>query len=331
MTLLCVILGSCASIPKLSEENKETIKEVMNAPLPEVVRGETGFALNNGTRIWYEKIPAASESQGTVLLIMGNGQDALRWPPNFISHFTDAGYAVIRYDHRGTGLSEYNEKWNKKAPYTLKDMADDALAILDTLQMQKAHLVGVSMGGMIAQIIALEHPKSTMTLTSIMSSGDVSDPELPSLSDDVLPQMISAVLNHGFLGSKKGQIKRQIVQKKILMGEASGEIDVETMAETSLYNLEQREGYDLMAARHHYAAIQKSESRIEALKRLKIPALIIHGVQDPVIPIEHGKKMARIIPNADSLWIENMGHDLPNAQIETVCAKIISNFERVGK
>ncbi|MGB7392931.1 MAG: alpha/beta hydrolase, partial [Pricia sp.] len=165
----------------------------------------------------------------------------------------------------------------------------------------------------------------------MMSSGDVSDPELPPLSDEVLPKMISAVLNHGFLGSKKGQIKRQIVQKKILMGEASGEIDVETMAETALYNLEKRDGFNLMAARHHYVAIQASESRIEVLKELELPTLIIHGVQDPVIPIEHGKKLARIIPNADSLWVENMGHDLPGAKINTVCAKIISNFERIGE
>jgi proline iminopeptidase len=328
VVLLGILVYNCASIPRLSQENKQTIKEVLNSPLPETVKGETGFALNNGNRIWYERMPVPSGPKGSVLLIMGNGQDALSWPPDFISNFTDAGYEVVRFDHRGTGLSEYGEKWKKKDPYTLNDMAGDALAVLDTLKIRKAHLVGASMGGIIAQVIALDHPERTLTLTSIMSSGDVTDPDLPPMSDEVLPKMISAVLSHGFLGSKKGQIKRQIVQKKILMGKATGDIDVETLAETALYNLEKREGYDLTAARHHFAAIQESESRIDALTELKVPTLVIHGIQDPVIPIEHGKKLARTISDSDSLWVENMGHDLPDGSIDTICEKIILNFRR---
>lgn len=321
------LFQNCASIPKLSEGSKQIIKKVLNDPLPKIVEGKTGFALNDGNKIWYERIPSQPETKGTVLLIMGNGQDALSWPPDFISNFTDEGYEVIRYDHRGTGLSEYGKKWKKKDPYTLTDMAGDALAILDTLKIQKAHIVGASMGGMIAQIIALEQPERTQTLTSIMSSGDVMDSDLPPMSDEVLPKMISAVLNYGFFGSKKGQIKRQIVQKRILMGEATGKIDVETMAEVAYYNLKERDGYNLMAARHHFEAMLQSNSRIEALKKLKIPTLIIHGVEDPVIPIAHSKKLAETIPNAEKLWIENMGHDLPDALIGAICDKILENFK----
>jgi len=219
---MCFFVGcqaySCASIPKLSKENKQTIKEVLDEPLPEVVTGETGFVLNKGNKIWYEKIPAQSETKGTVLLIMGNGQDALAWPPDFVSNFTDAGYEVIRYDHRGTGLSEYGSTWKKKDPYTLTDMAGDAIAILDTLKIQKAHIVGASMGGMIAQIIALEKPERTETLISIMSSGDVMDPELSPMSDEVLPKMISAILNHGFFGNKKGTDKKTDHSEKNIDG-----------------------------------------------------------------------------------------------------------------
>jgi len=322
------IFFSCASIPKLSKDNKLTIKEVLRNPLPEVVTGEIGFAKNEGHSIWYEKISPDTKAEETVLLIMGNGQDALSWPPNFISNFTNAGYQVIRYDHRGTGLSTSEEKWKKKKAYSLSDMADDTIAILDTLKIQESHIIGVSMGGMIAQIIAIEHPERTASLTSIMSSGNVVDPELEPMSNEVLPKMVSAVLNHGLFGGKKGQIKRQIVQKRILMGEATGEIDIKTMAEVAAYDLKKREGYDLMAARHHYEAILISEPRLEKSHNLNVPTLIIHGKKDPVMPITHGEKLAATIPNANSLWIENMGHDLPDSKIDEITSKIITHIQR---
>ncbi len=327
LLLILSILG-CASIPKLSKEQKKAIRSVLKAAPPEVVKGETGFAVNDGNKIWYERIPPKVNKKGTALLIMGNGQDALAWPPNFFSAFTDAGYQIIRFDHRGTGLSTYGKKWKKLDPYTLNDMANDAIAILDTLAIEKAHIVGASMGGMIAQLIAIEHPERTATLTSIMSSGNVVDDNLPPMSDDVLPKMISTVLNHGFFGNKKGQIKRQIIQKRILMGEATGEIDVKTLSEVAYYNLKERDGYNLMAARHHFAAILLSGSRYDQLSKLKIPVLLIHGEKDPVMPIEHSKKLDSIIPGSTHLWIENMGHDLPDEAMPEITAEIISNFTR---
>ncbi len=299
---------------------------VVKSPIPKIIKGETGFAQSGSHKIWYEKINPIGNLKGTALLIMGNGQDALAWPTDFVSNLMEAGYEVIRYDHRGTGLSESEEKWKKKNPYSLSDMATDAVAVLNATKTKKAHIVGASMGGMIAQIIAIEYPKKTTSLTSIMSSGDVLDSDLPPMSNDVLPKMISVVLKKGFLGNNKGQIKRQIIQKRILMNEAKGDIDVKTMAEVSYYNLKERNGYNLMAARHHYAAILNSESRIEKLKKLTIPTLVIHGEQDPVMPIEHGKKLVASIPNADSLWVENMGHDLPDSATDEMIEKMISHF-----
>ena len=330
--IICVVIGcflySCASIPKLSKTDKKTIKEVLKAPVSKVVEGETGFAKNKGHSIWYEKINPDTKVKGTILLIMGNGQDALSWPPSFISNFTDAGYQVIRYDHRGTGFSKSEEKWKKKKAYSLSDMAEDAVAILETLAIEESHIIGVSMGGMIGQIIAIEHPEKATSLTSIMSSGNVLDPELEPMSNDVLPKMVSTILNHGFFGNKKGQIKRQIIQKRILMGEATGDIDVETMAKVATYNLNERKGYNLMAARHHYEAILISESRLEKLRDLEVPTLVIHGKEDPVMPISHGEKLSATIPDAQSMWIENMGHDLPDAKIKEITDKIISHIQR---
>jgi len=288
-----------------------------------MVMGKTGFANSQDWEIWFH--PKDSE-KGTVVLIMGAANDALSWPLDFISTFTDAGYRVIRYDHRGTGLTKTKEGWDRKNPYTLEDMAKDPIAILDTLSIQKAHFVGVSMGGMIAQLIAIEHPGRILSLTSIMSTGDILDSALPQTEPEILPEMISAVVKHGILGGKKEKIKLQLVHKKILMGEATGDIAVAPLAEAAFYNLKERNGYSFMAGRHHQKAIEASGSRYKALAELKIPVLMVHGEQDPVIPIAHGKKMASIIPDADSLWLENMGHDLPDALLDTIAARIILNF-----
>ncbi len=326
--LLSATVYTCASVPKISKASKTVIKHVMNEPFPEMVKGKTGFVNSQGWKVWYEDIHPKDSVKGTLVLVMGAANDALSWPLNFISTFTDAGYRVIRYDHRGTGLTVSEEGWNKKNPYTLEDMAKDPLAILDTLHIQKAHFVGASMGGMIAQLIAIENPERSLSLTSIMSTGDIFDSELPQTNPEILPKMISAVVKHGILGGKKGKIKLQLAHKKILMGEAKGEFAVKPLAEAAFYNLKERNGYNFMAGRHHQKAIEASESRYNALSQLKIPVLIIHGVQDPVIPIPHGRKMVSVIPHADSLWLDNMGHDLPDALLDTIANRAIENFER---
>jgi len=328
LLLTSLLIYACASVPKLSKEEKQIITQVAKVPIPKIVTGETGFATSQGHKIWFENIRPKVVSKGSVILIMGNGNDALTWPSNFISPLVDAGYQVIRYDHRGTGLSTSQEKWKKKKAYSLNDMSNDVIAILDSLKLKEAHIVGVSMGGMIAQIVAIENPERTASLTSIMSTANVMDSELPPMSNEIVSKMIGTILKHGFFGSKKGQIKRQIIQKRILMGKATGEIDTKTMAETSLYNLKKRDGYKLMSARHHYEAILNSKSRFEALRKLEIPTLVIHGEEDPVMPISHGKKMVRSIPEADSLWVKNMGHDLPEAALKEITDKMILNFER---
>lgn len=318
---------ACGPLPKLSKCEKRIIRNVVRAPVPEIVEGETGFASSQDHSIWYERIHPDSPSQGVVLLIMGNGNDALSWPASFVSALIAENYEVVRFDHRGTGLSTSTKKWKKKDPYSLHDMAGDVIAILDALNIEKAHIVGASMGGMIAQIVAIEYPKRTASLTSIMSSGHVQDPELPPMSNEVVPKMVGAIFKYGFFGNKKGQIKRQIVQKKVLMGEATETVPIKSMAETSLYNLKKRDGYKLLSARHHYEAILNAGSRYEALSRLTIPTLLIHGVQDPVIPISHGKKLATLMSQADTLWIANMGHDFPEAALPKIVNALVSTFE----
>ena len=324
--LLSALLYTCVSVPKLSDDTLRTMEEVMDEPLPELVKGETGFAVSGNWKIWYERISPKDSPKGTVLLVMGAANDALAWPQRFVSAFTDAGYQVVRYDHRGTGFSTRLKEVKGTKQYTLNEMAQDPIAILDTLNIQKAHFVGASMGGMLSQLVAINHPDRTESLTSIMSSANLFDTLLPSPSPEILPKMISAVIKHGVFGGKKGKIKLQLVHKRILMGEAKGAISVRPGTEAALYTIEKHNGYHFSAGRLHQKAIETSESRYDALSKLNLPVLIVHGEQDPVIPIAHGKKMAKIIPNADSLWLDNMGHDVPDALIDTLCSKIIMNF-----
>ncbi|QCX01768.1 alpha/beta hydrolase [Aggregatimonas sangjinii] len=326
MASICIY--ACASVPKLSKSDKAMIAAVMQAPLPELVNGETGFADSQSHRIWYERIRPEKNVKGSVLLIMGHGNDALSWPPDFISGFTDQGYEVIRFDHRGTGLSTSTEKWKKKNAYTLTDMSEDVIAILNTIGLKKAHIVGVSMGGMIAQLVAINHPEKIETLSLIMTTGDALGEEPEPMSEELLPKMISAVLKHGVFGGKKGKIKLQLVQRKLLMGDATGDIDVQEMAETSLYNQVKRDGYHFITARHHQQAILLSSSRYAPLQKIQLPTLVIHGELDPVIPISHGKKLAETIPNTSHFWVANMGHDLPEAAIPEICEEMMLHFEQ---
>ncbi|CAM3410082.1 alpha/beta fold hydrolase [Zobellia roscoffensis] len=324
-TIISLLFYACASVPKLSDKTELLIKTVMHEPVPEMITGKTGYVISDGWKVWYESIPSKAPKKGTVLLVMGAANDALSWPPSFISKFTDAGYEVIRYDHRGTGLTERLKNTDKE--YTLNQMAHDPIAILNGLNIDKAHIIGVSMGGMISQIATIQNEKRFGSLTSIMSTGNLLDSSLPTPSPEILSKMISAVIKYGIIGGKKSQIKLQFVHKRILMGEATGDISSKPIAEAALYNLKKRNGYHFIAGKQHQQAIETAKSRYDALSKLKLPVLIIHGEQDPVIPIEHGKKLISLIPNVDSLWVDNMGHDLPDAKMGLISTKILETIE----
>ncbi len=146
------------------------------------LKGEQGYAVNDDTKIWYESIQPEDTMKGHIILIMGISNNALAWPDYFIKSLTDGGYNVIRYDNRGTGMSDWVADWSTENAYSLEDMADDAIAILDTLNIQEAHVIGVSLGGMIAQTISIKYPERVTTLVSMISTGDILDPELPSIN-----------------------------------------------------------------------------------------------------------------------------------------------------
>ncbi len=330
IALLLLILAAGVYLyhsgPELPEGTDHIIEEVIASPLPELIKGTSGYASNNGVKIWYENIPPPTESKGVILLVMGISNDALGWPPKFIESFTSAGYQVIRFDHRGTGLSDWMEEYDANDPYTLSDMALDIVSVLDTLQVEKAHILGISMGGMIAQQMALDHPQRVHSLISVMSSGNVYDEQLPPISAEVAYDLIKVAIKYSIFRSEKNMIKLHLASRMILMGTSSHQANVEGLSQQVLYNLRKRRGYNSEVSPQHQGAVSIAGSRYDALKNLNVPTLIIHGKDDPFIPFAHGEKCARLIPNADWLWVDNMGHDIPDELIPVVAQKIIGDF-----
>ena len=314
--------------PPLPPNTDEIISQVLSSDLPEIVGGNTGYAKSGHINIWYESIEPENPANGSILLLTGIASDSVAWPPKFLDALVAAGYQVIRYDHRGTGMSDWIEDWDSNNPYSLDDMANDGIAVLDGLDIEKAHVIGVSMGGMIAQQLAINHPDRVLSLTSIMSSGNTGDPNLPPISIDIAQEFLKVSVKYGLIKSERNTIKLHIASRMILMGDASYAIDVKTIAEQVLYTLRERKGYNAQASLQQQTAVIASGSRYNQLRTMDTPTLIIHGQSDPFVPIEHGEKCADLIPNANTLWIEGMGHDLPDTFIDVIVEKIIMNFQR---
>jgi len=323
--ILVLLVGAISYIfltaPKLPDDTNAIIKEVLSSPLPEFVKGQTGYILNNETEVWYESIVPPDTTKGVILLFMGISNDALGWPQTFIDKLIAAGYQVIRFDYRGTGFSSWVENWQEK-PYSLKDLAHDGKIILDELKIEKANLIGVSLGGMVAQEFAINFPERTNTLTSLMSSGNILDNELPPISNEIVFKLVKASIRYGLLSNEKNTIKLHLSARVILQGTAEYDIDIKGMSEQVLYNLRKRKGYNPNASQQHHEATYRSGARYEKLKELKMPVLIMHGLNDPFIPIEHSKKIASILPNAKTKWFENMGHDVPLNLTDEICEEI---------
>lgn len=307
------------------EQENRIAAAIEKGPTPQV--GTEGFAYNNGVRIWYDVFTPTDSAKGSVVLIMGLSADALAWPKFFIDGLTNAGYNVIRLDNRGVGMTDW-DAFDPENPYSLSDMAKDVLSVLDTLNIEKAHIAGVSMGGMIGQTLCIEHPERAASLISIMSSPWVMDPDLPKLEYETFLKIGINTVHYGTSDSEVDAVKMRLALRTLLMGSDKYELDIERIAEMTLFNLRNRNGYNPQAGREQTMAIELSGSRVEALKSLTTPTLVIHGKTDPLIPFEHGVKTAELIPNAQTFWLNGMGHIIPKKysdQMIPVIAEFMDN------
>ncbi|MBT8220218.1 MAG: alpha/beta hydrolase [Bacteroidia bacterium] len=330
LVLIAVVAGGIhvnSTVIKLPSGTDEIIDQVMQSEIPELVKGQSGLISNDGVQIWYESIEPSDSIYGTVLLFMGIGSDALAWPEYFTDPIVERGYRVIRFDNRGTGMSDWVKDWQGKGAYSLDDMAADGIAVLDTLGIDQFHAVGVSLGGMIAQQAAINYNDRVLSLTSMMSSAYIEDPELPGISMDIMKKFIKIALRYGVLPTERNTIKLNVAARSLLIGETKYNVDIRGITEEVLYNLRNRKGYNSTATQQQSAAVSESGSRYSSLKKLKCPTLVIHGTTDPLMPFVHGKKTAEIIPGAETLWVEGMGHDVPEIFTDTILTRIFNFWE----
>lgn len=313
--------------PKLPPDTDAIIERVAASDLAHVVAGQTGHAESSGVRIWYESIPPKAPEKGVVLLNISMGGHSLFWPRRFIRGLTEAGYRVIRYDQRGTGASDWLPEWSRKHPYSLLDMAGDAIAMLDALQVQRAHLIGLSLGGFVAQEIAIGHPDRVASLTLMSTAADPTDQTLPAPR---FGRMLRAglagipLLRYRLIGGEKNLVKEVVA--KTISGLGDENLDVEETAELVLYDLRYRRGINLRAIMQHQTAVTVTRSRYESLRSLHVPALVIHGTDDDFLPIEHARKLVELIPGAKHVWLDGVGHQFPYPDMPAITQAIVSHL-----
>jgi len=269
------------------------------------------FVAANGIKLCYDAF--GNPANPPLLLISGLGMQLIGWDDEVCTLLAQHGYWVIRYDNRDVGLSTKFEVAGMPnllpalqggaidAPYLLKDMAADAVGLLDALGINSAHVLGASMGGMIAQTVAIHYPERVRTLTSIMSTTGA--PDLPQPKPEVAMMLLAPAAK-----SLVEHIQKSLQWAHVLNGPGFP-VD-ETRARAEAIATYERSYYPVGTGRQ-LAAIFASGSRREALRSLEIPTLVIHGKADPLIPVEGGIDTAVAIPNAKLLLIEGLGHALP--------------------
>ena len=317
--------------PRLPADTDEIIDRVIRGPVEGVVTGRAGETDASGVRIWYESIPPVGPERGVVLLLMAIAGDALFWPPAFIRVLTPAGYRVIRFDQRGTGASDWLEGWDRAHLYTLVDMARDAVAVLDAAGAERAHLIGLSLGGFVAQEVAILRPDRVASLILLSSSPDPTDPALPEPRVGRLTlRAIRALplLKYRMRGGKRNLVKERVA-KTISVNRPDG-IDVAEIAKVVIYDLSERRGINVRALLQHQAAVAATRSRTSALTKLHVPTLVVHGTADDVVPVEHGRRLAALIPHAAHLWLEGVGHVFPYPAKAGVERRIVAHLDAAG-
>lgn len=264
-----------------------------------------------GVRLAYQTF--GSPEDPAMLLVSGLGGQLIGWPPDLVDQIVQRGFFVIAFDNRDIGLSTHlhdapppdvhaaiHEGDTSSASYRLEDMADDAAALLDHLGIPAAHVVGISMGGMIAQTLAITHPERVLTLTSVMSTPS---PRLGSPTREA-----SDVLQAPPARSREEAIERSLAGAKVI-GSRSFEPDLQWRRQIAGDAFDRSNDPDGVG--RQLLAIHASGDRTEALRSVRVPTLVIHGADDPLVQMQGGYATAQAIPNAELLVIAGMGHDLP--------------------
>ncbi|MGB3805876.1 MAG: alpha/beta hydrolase [Erythrobacter sp.] len=290
----------------------------------------------NGLKLYYEEHGNAGDPP--LLLVMGLGAQMTLWPDELVEALADRGFRVIRYDNRDIGLSDKMEGarapglkmqvlrqklgFPAKVPYTLRDMADDGIALLDALGIERAHVVGASMGGMIAQLMAVNHSQRLSSLTSIMST--TGNPKLPQADKHAMDALVKPVpsLKEDDLVEHGLNIQRNI-------GSPGFPPEPDRQRERVRAGV-QRSVYPAGLPRQLAAIIDDGDRR-ERLSSVTTPTLVLHGEDDPLVKLPAGEDTARAIPGAKLVTIPGWGHDLPLELTDRIADEIAGHAKAVGE
>lgn len=286
----CLALFLTSSLPVYSDYSRTYIDSF-----------DFNTVVHDETEIAYKVIGKAD--QQTVIFIMGLGASHSLWGDDFVHGIVDAGYRIVLIDNRDTGQSQKFNSWGEPtiwwqllknylgfevdAPYLLDDMAVDVIAVMDDLNLQKSHILGASMGGMIAQIISANFPDRVLSLTSIMSTTGA--PHLPP------PSAESSDMLKGLADNDDTNNRAQIMSEI---------------------------GFEPKAIPRQLMAIIKTGDRSEAVATISVPTLVLHGADDNLLPVAHGEHTAELIKNSIFEVFQDMGHNLP----ETVLPKLLNSI-----
>lgn len=281
----------------------------------------------NGIQIEYDTF--GNSYFPALLLIMGGGSQMIYWEVEFCELLAKNELFVIRFDNRDIGLSTKFEDAGipdmmaamrgepVTPPYTLEDMADDAVGLLDALGIKKAHICGASVGGMIAQVISYRHPERVISLTSIMSS--TGNPELPQIKPEVLAEVYKPVPDE-----REAYIEHHVNMWRKLW--SPGFPFEEKRLCALMAESYERSYYPQGLARQSAAVIAHGYQK-SSIASIKSPTLVIHGDKDPFMPLEGGRETAQLIQGAKLLVIDGMGHDMPK-EVWSIMIDAISNHTK---
>jgi pimeloyl-ACP methyl ester carboxylesterase len=266
-----------------------------------------------------------------LLLVMGLGSQLIHWDLEFCEQLAERGFHVIRFDNRDAGRSTKIKApvpnlvrgvagLPIKAPYLLDDMAGDAFGLLDHLGIERAHVVGVSMGGMIAQTMAIRRPERVLSLASVMSTTGERRVGRPKL------RLWGVLLRRA--PRDRQQYIEYFVRVFRMIGSPGFPVDEDRLRKLAAATYDR--GHHPAGTGRQLAAIMASGDRTPQLRRLAVPTVVIHGTDDPLVPFRGGVATARAIPNAEFLAIPGMGHDLPRQVWPRIIDAIVAGVERAA-
>lgn len=269
-----------------------------------------------------------------VVLIMGLGMQLVAWPMQLVDALVAAGFRVIRHDNRDIGLSQkFDDKgvpnllWESiklklgvtlRPPYSLNDMALDTVGVLDTLGIAQAHIVGASMGGMIAQRVALAAPQRVLSLTSIMSTSGAKG--LPNPKPAIIRALMASPK-----GREREAIMKHYVELLRVIGSPAYPMEESLVRERIMVGLNR--SYAPMGTLRQMVAIAADTGRAKTLAAVSTPTLVIHGRADPLVPFACGQDTAKRIPGARLVAIDGMGHDLPPEVIDLMLTPMLEHLQ----